>query len=228
MKDDLLNKVTEPLLLTPVCTGTFSIWNNSNNKITLLVLLFPYFFLLFSFIIVSDSIIDLWCWRPSYFGLHSLAVNKHPFTAASSNRGGDSICQHSSKTILFYGAADTYHQAKPMWWNQQAGCRPTVNVPPINAGTDPSTATGEGVQTRAADTGCMSLGRKRIMLKWTALYSIICFPGCNMLCEMRQTQCRQLGTIYFFLSVSGASRRRTWSGDFLWVLQSPPTAQKTC
>lgn len=85
--------------------------------------------------------------KVGHLGLHSTVVNKHPFTAASNKWGRNSICQHSFKTILFYGLTDIYHQAKPMWWNPQTGCRLTVNAPPIIAGTDQSTATMGGVQT---------------------------------------------------------------------------------
>lgn len=62
--------------------------------------------------------------RVGHPGLHSAAVDKYPFTAASNKWGRNSICQHSFKTALSYGLADIYHQEKPMCWNPQTGCRP--------------------------------------------------------------------------------------------------------
>lgn len=56
----------------------------------------------------------------------SIHLQWHP-----TNGEGIQFASIHSKTILFYGFADIYHQAKPMWWNPQTACRLTVNVPPL-------------------------------------------------------------------------------------------------
>lgn len=76
-------------------------------------------------------IIDLWCWglvilASTVWMSISIHLHWHP-----TNGEGIQFASIHSKTILFYGLADIYHQAKPMWWNPQTACRLTVNVPPL-------------------------------------------------------------------------------------------------
>lgn len=111
--------------------------------------------------------------RVGHLVLHSAVVN-NPFTVASNKWGRNSICQHSFKTILFYGLADNYHPAKPMWWNPQTGCRLTVSAPPITAGTDQSKAIMQGVQT--------------IDYKYVCFYETI-LPGGHLFWHVCPTQC---------------------------------------